>query len=329
MFLFCTSWCTLWPTLGWAVQSTSEVNAPSDYDQAKAYLSKKQWSQAADLLKVIANGTRGVPELALDLSKALFNLGNRAEAVQTLIQYASHERGAIATTLTSRARLMTKIFRSEDAYGFYQEGVNFLMEKRYPEAIEKFETAVKREPDNVEILLRLGQTMELAGDHNRALDRLAHAKKLSVQEPEVHLWYGRSLHKKGQLEDAHKELLISYKELPRSEFAPNWLSEVMLDRGDREKAIALLERDLSLEPMHLLTVTNLVKYRLGVPGTQVELLKKSKRELEKALERVDKYLSPDLAPFESELGLDLRDPHGMKGEIQTLQTRVDARLSQK
>lgn len=224
-----------------------------------------------------------------------------------------------------RTRVISRLFLSNAAFQAYQEGVNFLSARKYRDAQKQLERALDLESSNVEILVRLGQSLAMEGDYDSAAERLRLAKALNPFEPELKLWLGRSLHQRGELPEAIEELRSAYESLPGSELAPAWYAEALSSASQRIAAIQLLEGDTRDHPFHLVGLITLARLRLqGAAPHESQPLWEAKRDLQVAMSRLEKYPS---SKSEGELSVDLRDPTKLKSDIQALIQGIDSRIS--
>jgi tetratricopeptide (TPR) repeat protein len=142
------------------------------------------------------------------------------------------------------------MFLSNESFQGYQDGVNLLNNGKFRPARDRFEKALGQEPDNVEILIRIAQCLLLEQDEDSAAERLKLARKLNPFEPEIRLWLGRAMHRRGELRKAIAELRVAHQELKGSELAPTWYAEALLASGQRASAISVLEKDVQEYPFH-------------------------------------------------------------------------------
>jgi tetratricopeptide (TPR) repeat protein len=297
-----------------------------DYEEAKALLTSKNYTAATIMLRKVLKYTENQAPVAMDLAKALVYSGRREEALSVLTQVAGREKGERREQLIRRANVVARIFLTKSTSQSYQEGLNFLKAKRFGAAKERFEKALEFEPDNLEVLLRLGQCQVMTGDNDSAAERLRLAKRLNPHELEVRLWLGRALHQRGELSQGIEELQEAQRGLASSELTPVWLAEALHSAGQKVPAIQLLEKDAKAQPFHLMSLLTLAKFKLANAPRDAQSHWSVKKDLQVALSRLEDYGKPTSPSFESELGLDLRSPEQIKAEIQVLLQKVELRL---
>lgn len=290
-----------------AFASPSPVDAPAavlnsadqqSYQQAQKWMAEGRWEDASVALNGILRRNPGglltLPSVGLDLIRAMAHLGRREEAVSLLDQALGREKKAARRAqLLSRIRIVSRMFLSNATFQFYQDGINLLDAAKYRAAREKFEKALEKEPDNVEILVRLGQCLLMEGDEDSAAERLRLARKLNPFEPEIRLWLGRALQKRGELKQAIEDLRTASNELPGSELAALWYSEALFASGKRSAAIQQLEGALERSPMHLEGLVALARLKvdaaLAGESRREEALWSARRDLQLVVSRLSAY----------------------------------------
>jgi tetratricopeptide (TPR) repeat protein len=298
----------------------------SEYEEARDLLKNRKWVEAAIVLRRVHKKDPRLILAAVDLARALAYLGRREEALSVLSQAAGRERGEKQRALIRKLRVISRQFLENSSFQLFQEGVSFLGARKYRVARERFEKALMAEPDNVEILIRVGQCLVMDGDFDSASERLRLAKKLNPYEPEIHLWLGRALHNKGELSDAIKELKEASAIMGASETAPVWLAEALDSSGQRSAAIQVLEQDLRTQPMHVLSLLALARLRYLAPPREHQNLWSAKKELQIALSRFEKYVDSIHVVIDGELGIERQEPAHVKAEILGLLQKVEMRL---
>lgn len=185
------------------------------------------------------------------------------------------------------------MFLTNTTFQLYQDGINQLDAGHYRAAREKFQKALEKESDNVEILVRLGQCLMLEGDEDSAAERLRLARKLNPFEPEIKLWLGRALQKRGELKPALENLREAATELSDSELAALWYAEALFASGKKSIAIQHLESAAQRSPMHLEILVALARLKLDSAlageSRREETLWAARRDLQLAVSRFSAY----------------------------------------
>ena len=304
-----------------------ELPAHSDYSEARQLLARRKWEEAAIVLRSYLKKNPDFFPGAIELARALVYLGRREEALTLLSQTAARQAGARQAPVIARARVLSQMFLTQKTFQIYQDGLNQLQAQKYRPARERFEKALEAEPDNIEILTRIGECLVLDGDFDSAAERLRLARRLNPYEPEVRLWLGRALHQRGELSESLDELRFARDGLPGSERAPLWYAEALLSAGNRKAAVQVLEADAEARPLHLVGVVTLAKMRTELFREGADSLWSARKDLQVALSRLPDYAAGNSARSEGDLGVELRRPAPeLKSEITTLLAQLDGRL---
>ena len=313
----------------WPEYPNPTVAGANDYSEAQELLAKKKWAEAAIVFRSILRKTPDYSPAAAGLTRALAFSGRREEALSFLWRFVDREKGARRSVLIRRGRVLSRQFLTSVTFQTYQDGLNFIEAKKYRLARERFEKALTQEPDNVEILTRLGQCLTLDNDFDSAAERLRLAKRLNPYEPEIRLWLGRTMHQRGEIKEAVDELKVAASELEGSEIAPIWLASALFSLGQKAPAIQVLEEDVKGQPYHLASLLSLARFRTQVTARDSQNLWAAKKDLQLALSRLDQYKVADSHKFEGELGLNIRNSaEEIKSESQKLLQQIEDRLEQ-
>jgi Flp pilus assembly protein TadD len=305
-----------------------DIRTHLDYDEAKQLLNKHKWDEAAIVLRSLQKKNPDFFPGAIELARALVYSGRREEALGVLSQAATRQVGDRKTAVLTRGRVISRLFLTQKCFQTYQDGLNLLASQKYRAARERFEKALEQEPDNVEILTRVGQCLILEGDFDSAAERLRLAKRLNPYEPEIRLWLGRAMHQRGELTESLAELKFAHGSLETSERAPIWYAEALMSAGQRKAAVHVLEDDTHAQPFHLMAIVALSRMRTQLfQDGGGDSLWNARKDLQVAQSRLPKYATGDLPRFEGEMGVEFRTPAAdLKSEITTLLSQLDGRL---
>ena len=266
---------------------------------------------------------------AIEHAKRLALSGKREEAISLLNNIAIREVGARRSALIRRIKVISRIFLTSEAHQAFQEGLNLMNSGKYRQARDRFETSMEKESNNCEVLVRLGQTLVLEGEYDKAAEKLRLAKKTGPFEPQARLWLGRALHQRWESLAAVEELKSVQTDLDGYEPAAVWLAEALLSSGQRVLALKTLEDNIKAQPFHVLSLLVMAKIKMNDPGRENEQLWSARKDLQVALSRFKRYASPALEEFEGDLGLKLRSPAKTKEEILSLLQKIDGRIKSK
>lgn len=177
--------------------------------------------------------------------------------------------------------------------GAFGKGRLYKEQKRYPEAVQAFETALAREPDSVLALTELVNAQVEMGDTEGAIDRLSGIVAENPQHPIAHDLMGiaymkqeafadaeaafrkqleinpessvvyvqlaTALYQQGKGTEAEAVIMDGLKVLPGDERLQSGLAVLYVQSGDEEKAAGVFEQALLDDPGN-------VNYTLGLAG---------------------------------------------------------------
>ncbi len=299
------------------------------YSSAKQLLEKRKWPEAISILRTLFKSEPISVPVITSLAMALTYAGNREEALAILNRGAQTIQGDRRKYLIRRIRVLSCLFLTNKTFQIYQDGLNLMMGKKYRAAKERFEKAIVDEPDNVEILTRLGQSFVMDSDPGAAVRNFQFAFKLNEFQPEVRLWLGRALLQQNKFNEAIRELTAANNALHGSELAPLWLAEGLSQGGQVNLAIRLLDNDAKQWPVHVLSLLSLSKLRSQAFHADPQSLWLARKDLQLALSRLDQYAASDLGRYSGDLVIDTSKPVSeIKSEIQRLLQLIDNRISQ-
>jgi tetratricopeptide (TPR) repeat protein len=304
----------------------------SVFEEARQLLGKRKWEEAAIAFGAFAKRNPSYMPANLGLAAALVHVGRREEALGILTRLARQEkRRPVRDALIRKIRAVSRIFLTSTTFQIYQDGLNFMAGKKYRAAREKLSKAVELEPDNVEVLARLGQCLLLDKDYDSAAERLRLARRLDPYEPQIGLWLARALYQRGELEEALAEFQAVFAELDgTSELAPGWYADSLFIMGHRAAALKVLDEHARANPFHVQALIELARMQVQTASRDREGLWNARKNLQLALSRIDQYSAPEAAATEGPLGLTLKkNPEELRTEIQRLFEQIDSRLEEK
>jgi predicted Zn-dependent protease len=300
---------------------------PGRLDEARELMAKRRWGDAAPMLKALLNERPGSVRIALDLSRALMELGQREGAMGALAPLVAMSPGPMRDLVTRRLAVLSEVFRTNDDYQAYQDALNLLVAGKPKEGHERFAKLLKREPAHVRVLLRNAQCLFQSGETAEALDALQTAHKLNPMDAEVNVWLGHALAQSGRVPEGLKLLQDSTASGRDSELAPRWYAEALLTQRQRDRAVEVLTADIDKHPLHLSSLTFLADLRAGDFGTGSKSLWQARSDLQLALSRFQDYQSERTRPSASEPEWIPWAPQQVRLEIDELLGRVESRLN--
>jgi tetratricopeptide (TPR) repeat protein len=250
--------------------------------------------------------------------------GRREEALNVLSQASERRDKGTRATMTRRLRLLSRLFISNAVFQTYQDGVNLMVAKKYRAARDKFDQALEQEPDNVEVLTRLGQALSLDQKYDSSVERLRLARRLNPYEPEIRLWLGHAMHQRGELDEALVELKAAHQDLKDSELAAIWYAEALSASGSKPMALQILEESVRSKPGHLSALLAAAQMRIGNDSRS---LWSARKELQLVQSRVGEYPGAETHRLLDRLGVELRIPsEEIREHAEKLLQQVDDKL---
>ena len=129
---------------------------------------------------------------------------------------------------------------------------SLLLARRYDEAMEKYQNAVKLDPNSVAAHYGLGFTYLATGIYQQAVEEFQKGISIQGDMRNMQLYLGLALAKAGRRSAANA---ILYKLKTTKEYvSPTELAELYVGLGDNESAIASLERAYAAHDLQLQTI---------------------------------------------------------------------------
>lgn len=264
----------------------------ADYEDARKLLAAQKWNEALPILKLLNEEEPTSVVVAQDLAQVLLRLNRREEALELLRRHHLSKPAAIAA----------KTFLSREGFRFYQQGLDWLLKRSYPQACERFEKALEKDQAHFEILFRLSQCEILNGNVDLALKLLDGFERIHGKSNESNLWRARALALRGRFEEAFPlftaNTLVKNAE-PIIELNSLWWGEALLASGLKSQALAIFENDAKLFPHHLQTGLSLLKLRASLGESPNQFL----------------AISQDLTAWEKSLATRLKEKKKRNGDL--------------
>jgi len=289
----------------------------AEYEDARKLLVTQKWNEALPLLKLLNEEEPTSVVVAQDLAQVLLRLNRREEALELLRRHHLSKPAAIAA----------KTFLSKEGFRFYQQGLDWLLKRSYPQACERFEKALEKDQAHYEILLRLSQCEILNGNGDLALRFLDVFERIHGKSNESTLWRARALALRGRFEEAFPlfsaNAVVKNPE-PMTELNALWWGEALLATGQKNQAIVVFENDAKHFPQHLQTWLALLKLRasIGESPNQFSAVSLNLTLWEKSLATRLK----EKKKRNSDLPFDLFDPETLQRTAAELRVLINSRL---
>lgn len=274
---------------------------PSD---AEVYLDRHKWTEARDCyLDIIKREDlkreTSDPAVWMGLATSLTYLGHREEALKQLINAAGHFKGAQKAQLVSRIRVLSRLFLTNTTFQVYQDGLILLSSRKFKLSQEKFERALSKEIDNVEVLIRMGQSAFFEGNSKEAVGHFKMAKRLDPYDPEIRMWLGKAFQTLGNSPEALLELKEAYhayrgsgrsleKDAGRnSEVVAVWYADSLASSGQISAALKILTQDSKSNSSHLFSLVAAAKLRTQASRFDPSSWSLARKDLNLALKRLE------------------------------------------
>ncbi len=245
------------------------------------------------------------PAGALELSRALLLQGQRTEAMRVLRQSAQGAALAQKALLERRRRVVGRQFILAETSSWFQEGMTLLRARKWKAAVGRLEKAWRVEPDNLEVLLRLGQAQLLAGSGSSAIERIREYRSWEPEEPAARLWLGRALALQGEGEAAQVELKAAWQAMPKVELAQLWYAELLASQAQARGALEVLDQAFRTTPYHFEALLFRVRLRWEEVRRDPSLASSFERELRLLQKRMQSRRPPQSGVVTGEWALDV------------------------
>ena len=130
---------------------------------------------------------------------------------------------------------------------FVNLGICFTKLNKYPEALQSYEIAIIKEPQNPDFLYKRAITLLLTGDDKNALYDLDKAIEIDSLSIDSRRLRGQIMLKYNELEKALEDFNIIYKADPNEPWGAAGLGEIAYLRSDYKEAVSFLTKALELE----------------------------------------------------------------------------------
>jgi tetratricopeptide (TPR) repeat protein len=244
-----------------------------------------------------------------------------------------------------RIRVLSRLFIANTTFQTYQDGLILLAGRKFKPSQEKFKTALNEEADNVEILMRMGQSTFLNGDRQKAVVHFKMARQLDPFDPEIRLWLGKALQSRGDTREALIELKEAYsyfKENKKenrgdlgknSEAAAVWYSEALVSDGQTSMALRILTQNYRSDTSHVSSLLAATQLRMQVSKADLTGWKAVRKDLNLALKKLDSgnsFEPMSLSQIQDSLAfVQDKRPEIIKAEILGFLKQMDQLLSSK
>jgi len=290
-----------------------------------------KWEEAEPLAREILEALPEDEQTRHLFVKLLTETGRRSEALEKLRLWigSAQSEAPLKSKLMRAASSLSRVYLTKSTLQSIQEGADFLVNRKYRDAVKKFKDALSVEPDNVEILLRMVQGNYLSGDYPEAAIAAEKALALTPWDLQVKMWLGRvyGAQKKWSLAIPLLTEAAKGDSNFQSELANIFLADVLWKFGQKDGAIGHLEKWTAANPYHLNASAKLAWFRLNYEPADRNYLFQVKKELQVALSRFDYVYQNQKFADENHLDRFLSEPDTLKGKLNHYLTTVEERIN--
>ena len=252
---------------------------------------------AVRYLAVAARSYRDPYAARYNLTLALYDAARWEEGVRGLEEMIAGGKGGTAEVENLLARGYDRLDRVKEAVDAYQRAIRLeprsavhyfdlglmaLRRRSYELAQAVLEAAVRSLPEDRNLALALGGTLQLRGQMDRAQEVFAALRQRRPSDPLVYVYLGNSLFEAGRFEDAAAAFTKATELDPRNgrAFYQAAVSLVKLGREADPRARRWLERAIELEPKLAPAYYQLAKLAADSDAPQAEKLLARSLELD-------------------------------------------------
>jgi len=264
---------------------------------------------------------------AYALASVLTRLGQRTEAVHFLQQLAEQSQGLERARIISKSLILSRTFVTNGSFERFQEALSAFLAKKYRIAQDKFERVLIDEPQNCEVLIKLGQCLTLEDEIEGAIEKFLMAKAINPLDSEVSLWLGKAYLALSNSKDALQEFKSLDAKLRLTEVAVLALAEAQVLAGAPSLALKTLHAELEKNPFHVQALWYSAKIKLLLLKPEHDGLWSARKDLQLALSRLASYDSMERPEWELTSGV-YRTSSELKLEIQTLFEQVQSKIEE-
>ena len=299
---------------------------------AQDLLRQQKWTEAVEAYQGLFRVYPSHIIIGIDLATAQVFRGNRLEGLSLLTQLWNRSSKTNQKEIENKFNLLSKLFLTNKDFELYQEALNLIDLKKYTQARAHLLSILSRESYHIDVILKGAQCLILEGKAEQAVVELTQVKQWSSFVPEISQWLGRayllSSSRSQSLQKALYELKLASLKIKESESLAVWLAQTYVKLGQFQQAIQVLERDVAVNPLHIVSLVKLAEIKLQIAKGEVSNLWSARKDLQLALSRFDQDQYTQVMKI-YELTDDVRKkPEDLKGEIQELLQHIQIQLEE-
>lgn len=219
--------------------------------------------QARELLEPLAEQNNPPAEVFFHLALIAFNQDkDLPKAIELLENIPDHNR-LWNKSIRFRSHMLFELGKNDEALALLEKGIkadpgdrefwNMQIDllatiKRYDEAQTSLDNALKRWPNDAELLYSKGSVYDLAGDKQRAFDIMEQVIVIDPEHPQALNFVGYTLTDRGENLDRALVLIeTALKQEPDKAFITDSLAWVQFKLGNLEQAWDTITRTIALD----------------------------------------------------------------------------------
>ncbi|EON78942.1 hypothetical protein ADIS_0535 [Lunatimonas lonarensis] len=151
-----------------------------------------------------------------------------------------------------------KLTQTEEyaAKGYFILGLTYAELSEYGQALNAFEMAIERTPENVDLWVNRATIRYYQGDYGKALSDLAQAKQLTDREPNIYNLLGLIDFEAGKYQEALENVELAIRLNPNQPYYYNNRGLFRLFDDQLEEGLADINYSLSVDPANLHALRN-------------------------------------------------------------------------
>lgn len=169
-----------------AMVDTSSSKLETSLEYGQSLVAKQKYKEAIQVFsEMINNGNEAIPTF-LELANAYTLNRDRRSGLRTLSEAVRYVKNASeAALIQKQRRLLSEIFYTNESFQMYQNGKNALHENKMSDAIQSFEKALAKEPDNVAVLIAYAEALQKNDTISDSKNILQRAMELNPQNKDT------------------------------------------------------------------------------------------------------------------------------------------------
>jgi len=302
--------------------------APSD-SSYRELLNSRDWATLEKVTRERSQIFNLDLALIIQRATALVHLGRRAEALALLNDLEKNVNQQIGLEVRSKRDNLASVFLKESALQLYQEGLEYLYEKKYTKAATRFQESLSEDPDQYLSLIRLAQTLFYQKNFDESIRTFNRAGVFKPENENIKKWIARATFEKGELKEALRAFSKIYQEKKiKSQSLVIWYSDALSKTGLRAHAISLLKKEVDENPYYVEGILKLAKFELdSSAGNSAKSVMSIKKNLQVALSRIDYVLKNKIINESDQTDAFLYDLPSIKVQVEKLIEVMDLKLS--